>query len=136
MQACMQCCAQVKEVKALIGFFDLDPNRVYDLVLDGFEAALAAGGGGNAAAAAPAGRDAAVFLALARLFSAEARVQLLGFKFQQLAGEKEGTPHALYLVASHMVKVGWWPSVSASYFSHTASETIVCRDTTAVPEDL
>ena len=63
-------------------------------------------------------------------------MQLLGFKFQQLAGEKEGTPHALYLVASHMVKVGWWPSVSASYFSHTASETIVCRDTTAVPETM
>jgi hypothetical protein len=91
---------QVSEVKALIGFFDLDPNRVYDLVLDAFEAA-----------AAPAG-NAAVFLALARLFSSEARVQLLGFKFQQLTGDREGTQPSLYLVAAHLVKASM-PSTDA-----------------------
>ena len=80
---------QVKEVKALIGFFDLDPNRVYDLMLDAFERAP---------------RNAA-FPALALAFSGEARVQLLGFKFQQLAGEREGTPLNLYLVAAQLIKV-------------------------------
>ena len=81
---------QVTEVKALIGFFDLDPNRVYDVVLEAFESAP-----GNAA-----------LLALAPLFSAEARTQILGFKFQRLAADGVPAPEALFNIAAQLIKVG------------------------------
>lgn len=51
--------------QALIGYFDLDPNRVLDLVLD---------------AALEQPRNTA-FLALVPLFKRDAVVHLLGFKF-------------------------------------------------------
>ncbi|KAK9917111.1 hypothetical protein WJX75_001006 [Coccomyxa subellipsoidea] len=78
----------VTEVKALIGFFDLDPNRVYDVVLEAFESAP-----GNAA-----------LLALAPLFSAEARTQILGFKFQRLAADGVPAPEALFNIAAQLIK--------------------------------
>ena len=51
----------------MIGYFDLDPNRVLDLVLE--------------AAEHQPENDA--FVRLVPLFKEEAVVQLLGFKFQQ-----------------------------------------------------
>ncbi len=80
------------EVKALIGFFDLDPNRVYDVILDAFEAAP-----GNAA-----------LLHLAPLFSPEARTQILGFRFQRLSAAKSAAPDALFNIAAQLIKVGPW----------------------------
>lgn len=53
--------------QSLIGFFDLDPNRVLDLVLDAAEAA------------AP---NCQAFLPLVTRFKKDAVVHLLGFKFQ------------------------------------------------------
>lgn len=80
---------QVKEVKALIGFFDLDPNRVYDVVLDAFELSP----------------DDESLLALIPLFSGEARTQILGFKFQRLVADGAPVPEALFRVAARMIKV-------------------------------
>eukprot|EP00983_Pelagomonas_calceolata_P104487 1159034-Pelagomonas_calceolata.AAC.1 len=52
--------------QALIGYFDLDPNRVLDLVLD----------------AAEVQPENTAYLRLVPLFKREAIVHLLGFKFQ------------------------------------------------------
>ena len=80
-------------MKALIGFFDLDPNRVLDLALDAWERAPARAG----------------FARLAALFSPDARAQLLGFKFQQLlaagAPAVESAPPGLCAVAAQLIKV-------------------------------
>ena len=63
--------------QALIGYFDLDPNRVLDLVLEAMEH--------------QPGNDA--YLKLVPMFERESVVQLLGFKFQQyqVGGEGGGT---------------------------------------------
>lgn len=74
----------------LVGFFNLDPNRVYDLILDAFERQPA---------------NHAAFLRLPPLFSSEARVHQLGFKFQRLLERSEPTPPELYEIAARMVKV-------------------------------
>ena len=63
----------VRAVQSLIGAFDLDPNRVLDLTLEACELA-------------PAER-APEFGALFRLFRAENVAQVLGFAFQNHAGE-------------------------------------------------
>ena len=63
----------VRAVQSLIGAFDLDPNRVLDLTLEACELA-------------PAER-APEFGALFRLFRAENIAQVLGFAFQNHAGE-------------------------------------------------
>ena len=93
---------QVREVKALIGFFDLDPNRVYDLVLDAW--------------AAQPGND-AYFGVVQPLFSPEAQSQMLGFKFQQHAGPGNATPPGLFRVAALLVKVGDLVTVSGQWNS-------------------
>ncbi len=59
--------ALLKEITALVGFFDLDPNRVLDLVLEAFERQP----------------DNTAYLKLIPYFNQEAVVHLLGFKFQQ-----------------------------------------------------
>ncbi len=82
--------AQVKHMMQLIGFFNLDPNRVYDLILDAFERQPA---------------NHAAFLRLLPLFSAEARVHQLGFKFQRLLERPEPTSGELYTICARMVKV-------------------------------
>eukprot|EP00242_Pyramimonas_sp_CCMP2087_P000427 CAMPEP_0198227194 /NCGR_PEP_ID=MMETSP1445-20131203/108291_1 /TAXON_ID=36898 /ORGANISM="Pyramimonas sp., Strain CCMP2087" /LENGTH=151 /DNA_ID=CAMNT_0043907187 /DNA_START=3 /DNA_END=455 /DNA_ORIENTATION=+ len=58
--------AEICTIQSLIGFFDLDPNRVFDLYLDCFESQLT-----NTA-----------FLKLMPLFSALSIAHILGFKFQ------------------------------------------------------
>lgn len=76
------CFVQVLEVKALIGYFDLDPNRAIALALQAF-----ASQPGNAA-----------YLPLFRLFVPDSVGQTLGFLFQhaQAAGD---TPDSLFAVA-------------------------------------
>ena len=81
--------SQVKEVKALIGFFDLDPKRVYDLVLDAYEQMP----------------DQAAFLQLTALFSQDARTQILGFRFARIASESKSEPQALFQIAAQLIKV-------------------------------
>ncbi|KAG1660029.1 hypothetical protein FOA52_010014 [Chlamydomonas sp. UWO 241] len=80
-----------QEVQALIGYFDLDPNRVLDLVL---EAGVQQPGNAG-------------YVSLVPLFKAEAVVHLLGFKFQHY--QRNGGPAApdkLYAFAAHLVSVG------------------------------
>jgi hypothetical protein len=73
---------QVLEVKALIGYFDLDPNRAVALALQAF-------------ASQPAN---SAYLPLFRLFVPDSVGQTLGFLFQhaQAAG---ATPDSLFAVA-------------------------------------
>jgi len=81
--------AQAREVEQLVGAFDLDPNRVLDLVL-----------GAAAAAGAPG-----PLLALLRLFAPDARLHVLGFRFQAHAGGGgPPTPPALFRVAAAAVQ--------------------------------
>jgi len=58
--------AAVRSVQSLIGYFDLDPNRALDLILEAFEQKPSNVG----------------FLELLPLFRKENFVQVLGFKFQ------------------------------------------------------
>jgi len=81
---------QVKEVKALIGFFDLDPKRVYDVVLEAWEQVP----------------DQEAFLQLTALFSQDARTQILGFRFTRLANDDAAAgSDALYQVTAQLIKV-------------------------------
>jgi len=96
--------AAVDEIKSLIGYFDLDPNRTCSLVLDAFTA--------------QAHNDAFVEL-IKKLFSADAVTQLLGFQFSArsvvpvVAEEKEEEeneskkiqvlPSGLYTAAAKLV---------------------------------
>lgn len=78
---------QLGELKALIGYFDLDPNRVCSLVLDAF----ATQPWNNA------------FLRLLPAFSSEALAQLLGFHFSR----ESMSPAGLYSIAAVMIKDGY-----------------------------
>lgn len=65
-----------RELRSLIGCYDLDPNRALDLLLDAAARQAARGGpaGGHAAAA--------VLLRASGLLKKEAVGQLMGFKMQ------------------------------------------------------
>ena len=77
--------AVLGEIKALIGYFDLDPNRACSLVHDAFSA--------------QPHND--TFLKLTSLFSADALTQLLGFHFSRdTTGE---LPQGLYTAAAKLV---------------------------------
>lgn len=77
------------EIKALIGYFDLDPNRAVSLVLLAF--------------AAQPGRRA--YLQLFELFTNTATEQTLGFLFQHHAGPGGETPENLFAVAVTLIQV-------------------------------
>ena len=77
-------------MKALIGFFDLDPKRVYDLVLEAYEQMP----------------DQAAFLQLTALFSQDARTQILGFRFARIAPESGSDYQPLFQIAAELIKVG------------------------------
>lgn len=77
-------------MKALIGFFDLDPKRVYDVVLEAWEQVP----------------DQEAFLQLTALFSQDARTQILGFRFTRLANDDAAAgSDALYQVTAQLIKV-------------------------------
>lgn len=86
---------QVKEAQALIGFFDLDPKRVYDLVLEAYEQMP----------------DQAAFLQLTALFSQDARTQILGFRYTRTASDKGAQSDALYRISAQLIKVSEFPCV-------------------------
>ncbi len=77
------------EVKALIGYFDLDPNRAIALALQAF-------------AAQP---DNTSYVPIFRLFVPDSVGQTLGFLFQHAAAAGGETPDSLFAVAVALVKV-------------------------------
>ncbi|KAK9815918.1 hypothetical protein WJX72_011962 [[Myrmecia] bisecta] len=101
------------DVKSLVGFFDLDPNRVVDLVLEAY--------------AQQPRND--VYLRLMPLFSTDARVHVLGYKFQHYQAEAS-TPRSLFLVAASLIKAGL-VDLEALLPHLTASEDPVNTDASA-----
>ncbi|KAL4451471.1 hypothetical protein ABPG75_007133 [Micractinium tetrahymenae] len=89
--------AVLAEMKALIGYFDLDPNRCFSVLLDAFSE--------------QPGNDA--FLRLMPAFSSEAQGQMLGFHFfrcrEDAAAQRPATPAppGLYVAAAKMVREGY-----------------------------
>ncbi|OVA14452.1 THO complex [Macleaya cordata] len=82
--------ATISTIKSLIGHFDLDPNRVFDIVLECFELQ-------------PGNR---IFLDLIPIFPKSHASQILGFKFQyyQRMEVKSPVPSGLYRLAAALVK--------------------------------
>ncbi|TMW59488.1 hypothetical protein Poli38472_004557 [Pythium oligandrum] len=86
-----QLAASKTDLMSLIGYFDLDPNRVLDLVLDAYEMQPQ--------------NDA--YAELLELFKRESIPHVLGFKFQfykRDASEGLKTPHSLYRLAATLVE--------------------------------
>ncbi len=75
-------------ISALIGQYDLDPNRVLDIVLDSFE--------NNC--------ESKSFLKLLAHFKRSYLPQILGFKFQSFQSDPTPTPKTLYLLAGTLIK--------------------------------
>ncbi|KAL7149573.1 hypothetical protein ABFS83_05G050400 [Erythranthe nasuta] len=77
-------------IKSLIGHFDLDPNRVFDIVLECFELQL----------------DNSAFLDLIPIFPKSHASQILGFKFQYFQRMEINTPvpTGLYQLTALLVK--------------------------------
>ncbi|KAK6146705.1 hypothetical protein DH2020_020574 [Rehmannia glutinosa] len=82
--------ATVGIIKSLIGHFDLDPNRVFDIVLECFELQL----------------DNSVFVDLIPIFPKSHASQILGFKFQYFQRIEISTPvpDGLYKLTALLVK--------------------------------
>uniref|UniRef100_A0A453GQH8 THO complex subunit 2 N-terminal domain-containing protein n=1 Tax=Aegilops tauschii subsp. strangulata TaxID=200361 RepID=A0A453GQH8_AEGTS len=84
--------ATISIVKSLIGHFDLDPNRVFDIVLECFELYP----------------DNSIFYQLIPLFPKSHAAQILGFKFQyyQQLDVNSPVPSGLFRIAALLVKSG------------------------------
>lgn len=82
--------ATIGIIKSLIGHFDLDPNRVFDIVLECYELQP----------------DNGVFLELIPIFPKSHASQILGFKFQyyQRMDVNNHVPSELYQLAALLVK--------------------------------
>ncbi|BBM99302.1 THO complex subunit 2 [Marchantia polymorpha subsp. ruderalis] len=82
--------AVVSTIKSLIGHFDLDPNRVFDIVLECFELQP----------------DNSAFLELIPLFPKSHTSHILGFKFQyyQRTEVEDPVPTGLYRLAATLIK--------------------------------
>ncbi|KAE8705401.1 THO complex subunit 2 [Hibiscus syriacus] len=82
--------ARIGIIKSLIGHFDLDPNRVFDIVLDCYELHP----------------DNNAFLQLIPIFPKSHASQILGFKFQyyQRMEVNTPTPYGLYRLTALLVK--------------------------------
>ncbi|KAL2653101.1 hypothetical protein R1flu_021229 [Riccia fluitans] len=82
--------AVVSTIKSLIGHFDLDPNRIFDIVLECFELQP----------------DNAAFLELIPLFPKSHTSHILGFKFQyyQRPEVEDPVPTGLYRLAATLIK--------------------------------
>jgi THO complex subunit 2 len=81
----------VKRLQSLIGYFDLDPNRVVDVVLDSVDM--------DTASEVVRGR----FLQVISIFNKDTVAHILGFKFNSL---KQDTPPSLYRVAAYLIQQG------------------------------
>ncbi|KAE9613874.1 putative THO complex, subunitTHOC2, THO complex subunit 2 domain-containing protein [Lupinus albus] len=82
--------ATIGIIKSLIGHFDLDPNRVFDIVLECFELQS----------------DSDLFLDLIPIFPKSHASQILGFKFQyyQRMEVSNSVPFGLYKLTALLVK--------------------------------
>lgn len=80
----------ISTLKSLIGHFDLDPNRVFDIVLECYELQT----------------ENKAFLELIPLFPKSHTSHILGFKFQhyQRAEVEENVPTGLYILAATLIK--------------------------------
>jgi len=80
-------------IKSLIGHFDLDPNRVFDIVLECFELY----------------QDSSIFHQLIPLFPKSHAAQILGFKFQyyQRLDVNSPVPSGLFRTAALLIKSGF-----------------------------
>jgi len=80
-------------IKSLIGHFDLDPNRVFDIVLECFELY----------------QDSNIFNQLIPLFPKSHAAQILGFKFQyyQRLDVNSPVPSGLFRTAALLIKSGF-----------------------------
>ncbi|KAI5072915.1 hypothetical protein GOP47_0013021 [Adiantum capillus-veneris] len=85
--------AVISTIKSLIGHFDLDPNRVFDIVLECYELQP----------------DNAAFLELIPLFPKSHTSHILGFKFQyyQRPEIEENVPSGLYILAATLIKANF-----------------------------
>lgn len=85
--------ATISIIKSLIGHFDLDPNRVFDIVLDCYELRS----------------DNSVFLELIPIFPKSHASQILGFKFQyyQQTDVDDPVPFSLYRLTALLVRAGF-----------------------------
>uniref|UniRef100_M8C3P4 THO complex subunit 2 n=1 Tax=Aegilops tauschii TaxID=37682 RepID=M8C3P4_AEGTA len=84
--------ATISIIKSLIGHFDLDPNRVFDIVLECFELYP----------------DNSIFYQLIPLFPKSHAAKILGFKFQyyQQLDVNIPVPSGLFRIAALLVKSG------------------------------
>lgn len=92
--ACQNSCSvAISIIKSLIGHFDLDPNRVFDIVLECFELYP----------------DNNIFHQLIPLFPKSHAAQILGFKFQyyQRLDVNSLVPSGLFRTAALLVKSGF-----------------------------
>ncbi|KAG0583882.1 hypothetical protein KC19_3G168800 [Ceratodon purpureus] len=82
--------AVIGAIKSLIGHFDLDPNRVFDIVLECFELQP----------------ENSTFLELIPLFPKTHTTHILGFKFQfyQRPDVEDPAPSGLYRLAASLIK--------------------------------
>lgn len=81
----------LQATKSLIGCFNLDPNRVLDIILEAFELRT---------------EQVEVFTQLLKAYSNEPKVlcEVLGFKFSHYHKNKERTPTSLYTVTALMLQ--------------------------------
>jgi THO complex subunit 2 len=85
--------AVISTIKSLIGQFDLDPNRVFDIVLECFELQP----------------ENTTFLELIPLFPKSHTTHILGFKFQfyQRSEVEDPVPTGLYRLAATLIKANY-----------------------------
>lgn len=103
----------LQDTKSLIGCFNLDPNRVLDIILEAFEMRIELG---------------EVFMELLRSYTSDPKVlcEILGFKFSYYYKNKEPTPMNLYLVAAlllqykliQLVDIYPWVKIMFIYFQY------------------
>ncbi|EGG23137.1 THO2 protein [Cavenderia fasciculata] len=78
----------IDNIKSLIGYFNLDPNRVLDIVLDAYELNI---------------QNSTCFNSIIKLFKPSAIPQLLGFKYQYFQNQQD-TPSSLYDLTAILLK--------------------------------
>lgn len=76
-------------IKSLIGCFNLDPNRVLDIILESFETRP---------------EQSKLFVALLRAYMPKGNIicEVLGYKFRYFSDSK--TPHSLYLITALLLQ--------------------------------
>lgn len=89
MGGCGDGIGQVAEIKGLVGYFDLDPNRVASLAL-------------QALSAQPSNE---AYLLLFDLFTQACVEQTLGFLFQHHGGSGGNTPDSMFAATVVLIKV-------------------------------